>query len=187
MRGASPSTPPGRWVGIRNPGTYSEWMTRIQDSSCSIARSLGVLGERWTILILRDAFDGLTRFQDFRQSLGIASDILTSRLAALVEYGVMERVDYQEPGSRRRHEYRLTDAGRELLPLLAALQEWGDRHLPRAEGPSVMRYERGTHAPVRVAFVDQRGREIPSDHVDFVPTAAYPEARLQLLQDRRSA
>src|ERR1700710_2426818 len=107
------------------------------DANCSIARSLGVLGERWTFLILRDAFDGATRFAQFRDQLGLAPDVLTDRLKTLVEYGGMSREPYQEPGSRSRYDYQLTPAGHELLVALGSLQQWGDRHLPRADGPTV--------------------------------------------------
>ena len=97
-------------------------MASVPESSCSIARSLGVLGERWTFLILRDAFLGKTRFAEFRESLGVAPDVLSDRLATLVSHGVMEREPYQEPGARSRSGYRLTPAGRELHVVLSALQ-----------------------------------------------------------------
>lgn len=152
-------------------------MSKVPDSSCSIARSLGVLGERWTFLILREAFGGLTRFAEFRDSLGIAPDVLTDRLATLVRYGVMERVTYQEPGSRSRSAYALTPAGRELNVVLAALQQWGDQHLPWPEGPSILRRVRGGDRPVHVGFVDDRGEEIAPADVAMIRTAAYPGQR----------
>jgi DNA-binding HxlR family transcriptional regulator len=147
---------------------------KIPDSSCAIARSLGVLGERWTFLILREAFNGLTRFAEFRDSLGIAPDVLSDRLGTLVDYGVLERVAYQEPGSRSRSAYALTPAGRELIVVLAALQQWGDEHLPWPEGPSLLRQVRGTGRPVRVGFVDDQGREIEPADVAMIRTDAYP-------------
>jgi DNA-binding HxlR family transcriptional regulator len=149
-------------------------VSKVPDSSCAIARSLGVLGERWTFLILREATLGLTRFAQFRDSLGIAPDVLTERLATLVEYGVMERVAYQEPGSRSRSAYVLTPAGRELSVVLAALQQWGDEHLPWPEGPSLLRRVRDSDRPVHVGFVDDRGREIPAEDVAMIRTDAYP-------------
>jgi DNA-binding HxlR family transcriptional regulator len=151
-------------------------VAKVPDSSCSIARSLGVLGERWTFLILREAFSGLTRFAEFRDSLGIAPDVLTDRLATLVRYGVMERVAYQEPGSRSRSAYALTPAGRELSVVLSALQQWGDQHLPWAEGPSILRRVRGSDRPVHVGFIDDRGKEISPEDVAMIRTAAYPGA-----------
>jgi DNA-binding HxlR family transcriptional regulator len=152
-------------------------VSKVPDSSCSIARSLGVLGERWTFLILREAFGGLTRFAEFRDSLGIAPDVLADRLATLVRYGVMERATYQEPGSRSRSAYALTPAGRELNVVLAALQQWGDQHLPWPEGPSILRRVRDGDRPVHVGFVDDRGKEIAPADVAMIRTAAYPGQR----------
>ena len=106
-------------------------MPKIPDSSCSIARSLGVLGERWTLLILREAFLGANRFAEFRDRLAVAPDVLSDRLATLVEFGVLEREPYREPGARARLAYKLTPAGEELRVVLGALQQWGDLHLPR--------------------------------------------------------
>ena len=100
---------------------------------CSIARSLEVVGERWTLLILRDAILGLTRFEEFQESLGIASNILTNRLKRLCDEGVLERVpDPERPG---RPKYALTEKGSELGPALIVLMKWGDRHYPAPGGP----------------------------------------------------
>jgi DNA-binding HxlR family transcriptional regulator len=145
-------------------------MAKVPDCSCSIERTLGVLGERWTFLILREAFFGVTRFAEFRDRLGVAPDVLTDRLATLVEFGVMERVPYQEPGTRSRFGYRLTPAGRELQVVLASLQQWGDEHLPRAAGPSMLRRIAGTDRPVHIGYIDADGREVAPDGVAMVPT-----------------
>jgi DNA-binding HxlR family transcriptional regulator len=103
------------------------------DQVCSIARSLEVIGERWTLLILRDALLGLTRFEEFQGSLGIASNVLTNRLRLLSDEQVLERVaDPDRPG---RAKYVLTDKGRELGPALIVLMKWGDRHYPTPNGP----------------------------------------------------
>jgi DNA-binding HxlR family transcriptional regulator len=146
----------------------------MADSPCSIARSLGVLGGRWTFLILREALSGVTRFADFRSALGIAPDVLTERLGTLVDYGVMTRKPYQESGQRARQEYALTPAGRELLVVLGALQQWGDAHLPWPEGPSILRRVRDSERPVHVGYVDETGREVALEDVQFARTAAYP-------------
>ncbi|AHH95289.1 helix-turn-helix domain-containing protein [Kutzneria viridogrisea] len=138
---------------------------KLLDSSCPVARSLGVLGERWTLLILREAISGTTRFAGFRDALGVAPDVLTDRLATLVEYGVLTREPYQEPGSRQRFDYHLTEAGRELHITLAALWQWGDKHLPMSGVPKVERHARETGRPLHVAFVDDRGREVGLDSV----------------------
>ncbi len=103
------------------------------DQVCSIARSLEIVGERWTLLILRDAVLGLTRFEEFQDSLGIASNVLTNRLKLLCDEGVLKRVaDQERPG---RPKYVLTDKGRELGPALIVLMKWGDRHYPAPNGP----------------------------------------------------
>jgi DNA-binding HxlR family transcriptional regulator len=103
------------------------------DQVCSIARSLEVIGERWTLLILRDAVLGLERFEEFQDSLGIASNVLTNRLKLMCDQGVLERLpDEKRPG---RPRYVLTDKGRELAPALIVLMKWGDRHYPTPGGP----------------------------------------------------
>ena len=98
-----------------------------EGQNCSIARALEILGERWTLLIIRDAFLGLRRFDQFQESLGIARNVLTDRLNRLVEEGVLERVRYNE--RPERYEYNLTAKGRELNIALAGLRQWGDKHL----------------------------------------------------------
>jgi DNA-binding HxlR family transcriptional regulator len=148
-------------------------MLSAMSSPCSIARSLEVLGEKWTLLVVREALAGVTRFADFRATLGIAPDILTARLATLVAAGVLVKVPYQEPGTRQRHEYHLTGAGRELRVVLGALQQWGDAHRPYEPGPTVTR-RTGDGRTLDVAFVDTRGRRVPLTDVRFEPTAAYP-------------
>ena len=94
------------------------------DMNCSIARSLEVIGEWWTLLILRDAFLGVRRFDDFQSRLGIARNILTNRLETLVQTGVMERRLYDE--ARERYEYVLTPKGRALWPVMVTIRQWGD-------------------------------------------------------------
>jgi DNA-binding HxlR family transcriptional regulator len=102
------------------------------DQTCSVARSLEVVGERWTLLVLRDAFLGVRRFDDFQRSLGVARNVLTARLGRLVDEGVLERVAYQE--RPRRYEYRLTEKGLGLWPVIVALVRWGDDHYPEEAG-----------------------------------------------------
>lgn len=92
---------------------------------CSIQRTLDVIGDRWTLLIIRDLFRGVRRFSRIQQDLGIAKNLLTDRLAALVEAGVVEKVPYQQ--RPLRHEYKLTEKGRALSPALVALMRWGDQ------------------------------------------------------------
>ena len=116
------------------------------------------MGERWTFLILREALGGRARFSQFREVLGIASDVLANRLGMLVDAGLMERREYREPGSRTRTGYHLTDAGHELVVAVAALQQWGDRHRP-SDLPS-LHFTGPDGAPLAVRFVDGRGRHV---------------------------
>ena len=142
---------------------------RERNARCSVARSLEVLGEKWALLVVREAFLGVTRFADFRANLGIAPDVLTARLETLVEGGVLERRPYRDEGQRQREEYVLTEAGAELKTLLAAFVAWGDVHRPSGFGPSVVYVDRETEAPVRVAFIADDGRELAPVDVTLVP------------------
>ena len=108
---------------------------------CSVARTLEVIGERWTLLIVRDAFLGVRRFDDFQRSLGIARNVLNTRLQRLVDSGLLERRRYQV--RPERHEYCLTEMGLDLWPSLVALMQWGDRHLAGADGPPLRIEHRG--------------------------------------------
>jgi DNA-binding HxlR family transcriptional regulator len=108
--------------------------------NCSIARTLELVGERWTILVLRDAFLGLRRFDQFQHSLGIARNVLTARLDRLVSEEILEKLPYQE--RPLRHEYRLTEKGLDLWPVITELLRWGDRHAaPEAGPPIVIRHK----------------------------------------------
>lgn len=105
---------------------------RYEDQICSIARTLEIVGERWTLLIVRDALLGLRRFEEFQENLGIARNVLSARLTRLVEHGILERVRYHERPDR--YEYRPTSKGQELFPTLLALMHWGDHHLAGPDG-----------------------------------------------------
>ncbi|RKS77399.1 DNA-binding HxlR family transcriptional regulator [Motilibacter peucedani] len=148
---------------------------------CPIERSLQVVGERWTLLVLREAVSGATRFSEFRDALGVAADVLSDRLATLVRAGVLEKRPYQEAGARLRESYHLTPAGEELRLVLGALQEWGDRHLPIEGGP-VARAVTRDGVPVHVAFADDACAAHPAPEVEFVrrsPPADWPGRRAQ--------
>lgn len=142
------------------------------NARCSIARSLEVIGEKWTLLILREAFRGTTRFSDFREGLGIARDILAARLGVLVDNGVMTKRAYRDENSREREEYVLTEAGLDLRPVLAAITEWGDAHRRLPEGPTARFVDASTGAPVHLAFVTEGGKQIASELVTSEFTAA---------------
>ena len=104
------------------------------DAACPIARAADILGEPWTLLILRNATAGTTRFEDFRAQLGIADNVLTTRLAKLVDRGLLTKLPYRD-GGRTRHEYRLTAKGLELYPVIVSLMSWGDRWMDDGDGP----------------------------------------------------
>ncbi|HYC03033.1 MAG TPA: helix-turn-helix domain-containing protein [Azospirillaceae bacterium] len=108
----------------------------LSSEKCSLARALAVVGDRWTLLILREAFLRVRRFEDFQARLGIARRVLTERLAGLVADGVLRKVAYQERPTR--YEYRLTDKGLDLYPVVLALVHWGDAHYAGPEGPPVL-------------------------------------------------
>jgi DNA-binding HxlR family transcriptional regulator len=107
--------------------------TSLAEMTCSIARTMDVIGEWWTPLILRDLFGGITRFEDLRRDLGIATNVLTDRLGTLVDAGVLERVPTGSGSTRT--EYALTDKGRDLYPVIVAVMAWGDRWMAGEQGP----------------------------------------------------
>lgn len=135
------------------------------DIQCSIARSLEVLGEKWTLLVIRDALSGSTRFSDFQSSLGIAKNLLTDRLSTLVQFGVMERRSYREEGARERSEYVLTESGRELVYAVGALLAWGDTHRPTELGPTRILRDADSGDRLRLAFLNSSDEIVPHDRI----------------------
>ncbi|MET8042297.1 helix-turn-helix domain-containing protein [Micromonospora sp. NPDC005215] len=128
--------------------------------NCTIARAMEILGERWTLVVLREVFTGIRRFDDMRVRTGIPRQVLTNRLAVLVEQGVLRREPYREPGSRLRHEYRLTEKGLDLWPVLVAVLGWGDRYLADPEGPPLSVTHRDCGARVRVELRCADGHDV---------------------------
>jgi DNA-binding HxlR family transcriptional regulator len=116
--------------------------------NCSIRRTLDIVGEKWTLLVLREAFYGVRRFADFHRALGCARNILSARLKTLVEEGILRQQPYHEPGRRARAEYQLTEKGLELFPALVALLQWGDRWTADPAGPAVVVQHRDCGHPV---------------------------------------
>jgi DNA-binding HxlR family transcriptional regulator len=129
-------------------------------SRCSVAGTLSVVGEKWSLLVLREAFLGVRRFADFQANLGAPKAVLSDRLATLVEQGILRRVPYQADGARQRHEYRLTRKGIDLYPTLVALMSWGDRYL-NEDGAAPLELEhRDCGSPVHLALVCDAGHEL---------------------------
>src|SRR5260370_18376311 len=147
---------------------------RFEDRECPLSATLGLVGEWWTLLILHDAFDGYTRFDEFQANLGISSSLLTSRLKRLVANGLLERRQYQDRPPR--YEYVLTDVGRSLRPVIIALAAWGNARLPPAARSMVLAHSE-TAVEAEPALVDRvSGRRV--DGPDFVfsagPAASKP-------------
>jgi DNA-binding HxlR family transcriptional regulator len=138
--------------------------------SCSVAQALEIIGERWTWLIIRDAFLGVTRFIDFEQSLGIARNVLTDRLNKLVNEGIFERVRYQEHPPR--YEYRLTPKGSDLFTALNALRQWGDQHL--SAKPMRLLRRKADQTPVIAALVPEGAPVLNADEIELVPGPGFP-------------
>ncbi|CCH34245.1 helix-turn-helix domain-containing protein [Actinosynnema sp. NPDC047251] len=135
----------------------------VDNDVCSISRALGVLGERWSLQIVRDVFNGVRRFDALRDHLGVARNVLTTRLQHLVDAGLLTREPYQEFGSRARYEYRLTPAGRELWPVLMSLMAWGDRHLNDGR-PPVEHEHLGCGGKVHLTPVCEHGHPVDPAH-----------------------
>ncbi len=115
--------------------------SEIGEMRCSVARALSVIGDRWTLLVLRDAFLGVRRFDQFQQDLGTTRHRLADRLRKLVHHGILERVRYQDRPPR--FEYRLTEKGRDLYPIIVSLTRWGDRWMAGKAGPPIELVHRG--------------------------------------------
>jgi len=143
--------------------------------NCTIGRAMTILGEKWTVVVLREVFNGVRRFDDMRDRTGIPRQVLTNRLAMLVERGVLRRQPYREPGARLRYEYRLTEMGIDLYPVLVAVREWGDRYLADPEGPPLQTVHRDCGALVDTHLRCRAGHEVGSPR-DVVPSPG-PGAR----------
>lgn len=136
-----------------------------EGQDCSIAHALEVVGERWTLLIIRDALLGLSRFDEFHRSLGIARRVLAERLRWLVDEEILERARYQE--RPERYEYRLTRKGRDLHVALVALRQWGDDYC--SEKPPVLARTKSDRKPVIAALIPKRSDHLRLEEVEFVP------------------
>lgn len=138
-----------------------------------MAGTLAVVGEKWSLLVLREAFLGVRRFADFQRNLGAPRAVLTDRLTTLVEQGVLRRVPYQADGERQRHEYRLTTKGIDLYPTLVALMQWGDHYVAEDGDPPLALEHRDCGAPVHLGIVCSDGHELAgAREVRAVPRTA---------------
>jgi DNA-binding HxlR family transcriptional regulator len=135
-----------------------------EGQNCSVASALEIVGERWTLLIVRDVFLGLRRFDQFQESLGIARNVLTDRLNWLVDEGILERLRYSE--RPERYEYRLTQKGRDLLLPLTALRQWGDKYLN--EKPPTLLRRKSDGKPVVAALVTKGTDVVRADDTELI-------------------
>jgi DNA-binding HxlR family transcriptional regulator len=143
---------------------------------CSIARTLEVLSTRSAFLILREAFYGTTRFDDFAKRVRLSPAVTASRLKELVEHGLLEHEDYRQPGERTRRGYRLTAQGADLFPTLAALMQWGDRWLADG-GPVDLRHRNcGEHVDVRLRCAS--GHDVNVEDLELAPTGLVTHRRM---------
>lgn len=150
----------------------------LDSTVCSIARTMRLIGQPWTMLVLRDLFNGMRRFDELAEHLGIARNVLTRRLATLVDAGLVTRRPYREAGQRARQEYRLTQAGRDLRPVLIAVMAYGDEHLAGPDGPPVRLEHADCGAPVTVHLQCADGHQI--EPADRLRTRPGPGARLRI-------
>lgn len=148
-------------------------------SNCSIARTLEIVGEKWTILILREVWYGSSRFSDFERILRCPRNLLAERLRKLVEHGILSTETYQEPGDRRRPRYVITPKGMDLAPAVLGLMQWGDRYRADSEGPAVVTRHRGCGASV-----DLQLRCEHDHHLDPADTEVAPGPGFRMKTDR---
>jgi DNA-binding HxlR family transcriptional regulator len=147
---------------------------KIVLTNCAIPQALEAVGERWSFLILRGAFNGLQHFEEFQSTLGIARNILSNRLVRLVEHEILKREP--DPADRRRIAYLLTEKGRELLPVLIALRQWGEKWVSGVPGNPVL-VDRESRCPVaRIAVRAADGRPLTLDELDWIDRSEVSEA-----------
>ncbi|MCW2888914.1 MAG: hypothetical protein QOE54_6193 [Streptosporangiaceae bacterium] len=139
---------------------------------CPIAKALAAIGPPTSVLVLREAHLGTSRFDDFARRLGMTDSAVTARLRQLVEAGLLAREPYQERGQRTRYAYHLTEMGRELLPALVGLMQWGDAHLQGERGPVVSLTHAGCGEPVTAEVRCAAGHQVGPDEVVMRPVKA---------------
>ena len=132
----------------------------IPPDTCNLASAIEVVGDRWTLLILRAALYGVRRFDDFQAELKCPRTVLSGRLKSLVDAGLLVKRPYKAPGKRARPEYLLSAMGLSLRPILIGLTQWGDAWLAEGETPPISFTKAGTKSAIRAAFVDAEGREV---------------------------
>ena len=138
------------------------WILDYDTANCAIGAATAIIGERTTFLVLREIFGGVRRFDDIQRRTGAPRQVLSDRLARLVLEGLLRKVPYQQNGQRSRHEYRLTDKGLDLYPVLVALMQWGDRYEGDPAGPPILLTHRDCGEPIRLQLSCDAGHVVPS-------------------------
>jgi DNA-binding HxlR family transcriptional regulator len=138
------------------------WVLDYDMENCTIGAALAIVGEKWTFLVLREAFNGLRRFDDIRRRTGAPRQVLSERLNRMVAEGLLRKVPYQEPGQRARSEYRLTEKGLELFPVIVALMQWGNKYAASPAGPTVELTHRDCGAPLRLQLACDEDHRLES-------------------------
>jgi DNA-binding HxlR family transcriptional regulator len=138
------------------------WILDYDSANCAIGAAVALIGERATFLVLREAFNGVRRFDDMQRRTAMPRQVLSDRLVRLVREGLLHKVRYQDSGQRSRYEYRLTSKGLDLYPVLVALMQWGDQHAVGPAGPPVLLQHRECGEPVRLNLSCQAGHVLES-------------------------
>ncbi|MEV6891441.1 helix-turn-helix domain-containing protein [Kribbella sp. NPDC051137] len=142
-------------------------------SNCSIARTLEIVGEKWTILILREVWYGSSRFSEFERVLGCPRNLLAERLRMLVKEGILAAETYQEPGSRSRPKYVITPKGMDLVPAVMGLMQWGDKYRADPAGPAVEARHRDCGGQVHAEIHCDRNHDVELDAIESLPGPAF--------------
>lgn len=137
------------------------------NANCSVARAMDIVGSRSTVLIMREALLGTRRFDDFVRRVGVGEPAMAARLKEMVAANLLERIPYREPGQRTRHEYQLTRKGRELLPVITALRNWGDNWAADDAGPSIIATHHDCGQPVHAVLRCAAGHEVEDSEIDI--------------------
>lgn|SRR5487761_618416 len=138
------------------------WVLDYDTANCTLGAAVGIIGERWTFLVLREAFSGVRRFADMQRRTQAPRQILSDRLSHLVSEGLLRKMPYQEDGQRSRMEYRLTDKAMDLYPVLVALLQWGDRYAAGPAGPATRLTHRDCGEPIGVQVSCAAGHAVGS-------------------------
>lgn len=155
----------------------------LAEQPCSVARTLSVVGDRWTLLILRDCFLGVRRFDEFQQRLGLSRALLTERLKALTDHGVLERRAYQTRPDR--YEYVLSASGRELYPVLLGLADWGNRHMAESGAVPLIHHHNRCDQDFRpVTVCSCCGEEVHAREVSIRPGEGFADPRAARLRNK---